>query len=1157
MKRKNTTRSALFTSIISLLLCVSMLVGTTFAWFTDEVKSGVNTIAAGNLDIELEYAVLNDDGSVKEWKTVNGATDLFTGNLWEPGHTEVVYLKLSNLGTLALKYNLGINIASEKGGINVAGNPFKLSDHIYMGVVENAAPTFVSREKAIEEAQKGANGIIGNGYAKSGSMTADAEDLYMAVVVYMPTTIGNEANYKTGTNRPEINLGINLFATQLEAESDSFGTDYDKDAVWTGNADTTWYNTTDSEFVLTSTEDLAGLATIVNSGADTFANKKIYLDADIDLNNVNWTPIGTKSAEGEKAFTRTFAGSFYGQGHTISNLRVVGGNALGLFGRTGTGTHIEGLIIDGAYISGTDYVGAIAGYAYLSANCIKNCTVQNATIIATPYIMDNGEYDGGAKAGVIVGYALNGNLIGNTVKNSTVTAYRDLGAIAGMLNDDGIGDRTLDAFDNTIEEITLNYIGVAGKYADDKPNQNMDDVVGRLGAKASVGNNTIGSIEKNDANKGATMIFTLEELIAFAKEVNAGNTYAGKTVILGADIDLANMEWTPIGTGDGFNGIFDGNGHTISNLKITGNKSTVGLFANTNNGEIKNLTVKNASVSGRLNVGVVAGNPYTSKYTNITVKGHVEVNGMSYVGGVGGKNAYANWTDITVSVDETSYVKAVSTENGTAYRTYVGGVVGFNGEGGHTFKNITSNIDVIGDVCDIGGIFGIAHYSNVFENITCTGNVTNLISTENDGDDAATDVLETGLIAGVWHNQNNTTVSFTDISATGTISTPNVTPAGEFVNNGLVGKAYSATGTGKLYIDGKCVWPEIDQWDGTTVDTTWYNESETEFVLETGSELAGLAELVDGGETFAGKTITLDRDINLANLPFNPIGHSANGHSFQGTFDGQGYTISNLHQQSDLGAWQYEGEYYGLFAFTEGATIKNVTIADAYISSGRNEAAGVVGNAVDTTFSDITISNTTLIAYNNSAGGVAAECYGNCSFTNIVVDEDTVIGPLWGTYDVRLGGVVGLVHAGNNVTFSNITVACQLDAINDVAANYQYWLYRYSGMLIGHVDGVNGVADPTGYVTCENVKVIYGDWVNYHYCEDADLGAGSYNGPGEYKYARVEAGTGTDGIDLSACNHNDDESHNVLIVFDQLFGGGQGVSGLKTYDGVTVIYNNK
>lgn len=351
-----------------------------------------------------------------------------------------------------------------------------------------------------------------------------------------------------------------------------------------------------------------------------------------------------------------------------------------------------------------------------------------------------------------------------------------------------------------------------------------------------------------------------------------------------------------------------------------------------------------------------------------------------------------------------------------------------------------------------------------------------------------------------------------------------------------------------------------DKWDGTA-DTSWYNDTDTMFTLNTSEQLAGFAKLVDDGNTFEGKTIKLTTDVNLnaqdadgKRINFNPIGHSSNGRSFNGVFDGQGHTISNLYEQNDLNAWQYEGEYYGLFAYTNGAIIKDVTIADAYISSGRNEAAGVVGNAVDTTFSDITISKTTLIAYNNSAGGVAAECYGNCSFTDIIVDEDTVIGPLWGTYDVRLGGVVGMVKASDKVTFSNITVACKLDAINDVAANYQYWLYRYSGMLIGHVEGVNGVADPTGYVTCENVTVIYGDWVNYHYCEDADLGAGSYNGPGEYKYARVEAGTGTDGVDTTTCNHNEDESHNVLIVFDQLFGGGQGVKGLKTYDGVTVIY---
>ncbi|MBE5801328.1 MAG: hypothetical protein E7319_03475 [Clostridiales bacterium] len=357
-------------------------------------------------------------------------------------------------------------------------------------------------------------------------------------------------------------------------------------------------------------------------------------------------------------------------------------------------------------------------------------------------------------------------------------------------------------------------------------------------------------------------------------------------------------------------------------------------------------------------------------------------------------------------------------------------------------------------------------------------------------------------------------------------------------------------------------------WEGAS-DTSWYNETDTEFVLTTPEQLAGLADLVDGGNTFEGKTVKLGSNICLGcertyaedNKPkFNPIGHSQNGKSFKGTFNGQDYAISNMYMQSNLddknGGWLYEGEYYALFAYTEGAVIKNLTMEGAYISSGRNEGACVAGNANNTTFENISINDATVIIYNNSGAAVAAECYGTCTFTNVNVDSDTVVGPLWGTYDSRNGGVIGMVKSDSSITFNNVNVACKLDAINDVAANYQYWLYRYSGMLIGQVDGVNGVADPTGYVTCNNVTVTYGPWVNFHYCEDADLGAGSYNGPGEYKFARVEAGTGTDGIDLSQCNHNEDESHNVLIPFDQLFGGGQGVKGLESYPGVTVKYPN-
>ncbi len=345
-----------------------------------------------------------------------------------------------------------------------------------------------------------------------------------------------------------------------------------------------------------------------------------------------------------------------------------------------------------------------------------------------------------------------------------------------------------------------------------------------------------------DETTGEYDIDSTEKLLWFATQVNAGISFKGKTVNLVTNIDLNNMPWTPIGTSSNpFNGTFDGQNHIISNLAINGgSKNNIGLFGVTQEGEIKNLTVNNAEVSGRLNVAVVAGTPYTSKYTNITVTGHVEINGMSYVGTVGGKNAYANWNNITVNVDETSYVNANSVED-KAYRTYVGGVVGFNGEGSHSFKNITSNIDVKGSTCDVGGLFGIAHYGNQFENCVCTGDVEVYDASE------AANAEEVGGIAGVWHNQTGYTVTFTNCSFTGDITT-NIERGTVWYDN-LVGKPYISTGTGKLIIDGECF--------------TFVNSSENlatalaETSIETITLAAGKYENIDFYNIAERKTLTI------------------------------------------------------------------------------------------------------------------------------------------------------------------------------------------------------------------------------------------------------------------------------------------------------------
>ncbi len=255
-------------------------------------------------------------------------------------------------------------------------------------------------------------------------------------------------------------------------------------------------------------------------------------------------------------------------------------------------------------------------------------------------------------------------------------------------------------------------------------------------------------------------INTAERLAGLAKLVNEGNDFSKKTIKLGANIDLDGKEWTPIGTSrKPFKGTFDGQGKTISNLVIDmSSKSDVGLFGYTSNGEIKNFTLNNAKVVGNLDVGAVAGTPYTSEYTDISVTGLIQVEGFSYVGGALGKNAYANVTNVDVIGSEGSYVKAYSIDKAGVWRTYVGGLVGFMGEGSHMVSDCNVEIDVTGSTCNVGGILGILHYNNTMESCTYKGNLT---LTDPDAEDGT----EFGALTGTVMNSTGK-VTITDCSAT-------------------------------------------------------------------------------------------------------------------------------------------------------------------------------------------------------------------------------------------------------------------------------------------------------------------------------------------------------------------------------------------------------
>ena len=230
MKNVKTNKRAIWSSVLALFLCFAMLIGTTFAWFTDSVTSAGNVIVTGNLDIKVEYTL---DG--ENWADLQGATDLFQKGLWEPGHTEVVALKVTNAGSLALKYYAQMNILEEKIGKTKDGADIKLSDILQVSTLTQAANDV--GEIALMLAFAGENRVKyetttafnANMLTKTEKELAVGDSHYIFIKVDMPETVGNEANHD-GKNVPSIDFGINVFATQYASENDSFGNDYDEAA---------------------------------------------------------------------------------------------------------------------------------------------------------------------------------------------------------------------------------------------------------------------------------------------------------------------------------------------------------------------------------------------------------------------------------------------------------------------------------------------------------------------------------------------------------------------------------------------------------------------------------------------------------------------------------------------------------------------------------------------------------------------------------------------------------------------------------------------------------------------------------------------------------------------------------------------------------------
>ena len=206
------TRKALGMSLVALVLCFAMLIGSTFAWFTDSASSTGNIIKTGTLDVKMEWKDATTAGAQQTYLDASEGA-MFFNDLWEPGYVEAKNVKISNIGTLALQYNL--NIAAN-GVVTDLANVIE----VYFADGEyTLADRSLSELTLVGTLADILNGMPENMYGDLGAGASNT----VTIALKMKEDAGNEYQMKEiGTT-----FSIILIATQDNVESDSFDADYD------------------------------------------------------------------------------------------------------------------------------------------------------------------------------------------------------------------------------------------------------------------------------------------------------------------------------------------------------------------------------------------------------------------------------------------------------------------------------------------------------------------------------------------------------------------------------------------------------------------------------------------------------------------------------------------------------------------------------------------------------------------------------------------------------------------------------------------------------------------------------------------------------------------------------------------------------------------
>lgn len=512
-------------------------------------------------------------------------------------------------------------------------------------------------------------------------------------------------------------------------------------------------------------------------------------------------------------------------------------------------------------------------------------------------------------------------------------------------------------------------------------------------------------------------IETAAQLAYFAKTVNEGEAYLHKYIVLTADIDLANKEWTPIGNySNPFKGNFNGDNHTVTGMQISGELDRVGLFGEcikfNVNSAIKNITVKDSVICGINFVGAIVGYAEGINIENCRSIGNT-INGKTDVGGICGKiGGY--------SVGKVSQCYNSSKVTG---RVRVGGIAGMGGIAENCLN--TGEIMIIDKAYQsaCGGIFGIFDDTTASASITACVNLGKVSGGESFGGIVGrTDSESTGHISNCYYNMDAITGGFDAGTALTAGQLCGALPEGldstswkegsvdTSTAKATQGRFGTATGT---YINLTKV---ADIKETKTASVPVYN-----YVTTNGDDW-DIYTLITTAEEFAAigqdtancnENYVLKNNIDVSRVELRSIGDP--GTPYIGKFSGDGHTISHVDMTKENDV--YSSGLFAQIGYTQNQLSESGKVmllaANGDIVSSYCETGGICGNLSAGEIYGCSFTGTVKGSMVGGISGVGGQytMISQCFFEGDVQGKDSAAGicGMGGTIDhcISIGNVKG------------------------------------------------------------------------------------------------------------------------------------------------------